>query len=168
MRPLRPTTYVRYETADGEGLFSVISRFADFFDFGAIRLSRVRLNEVRLLIDHVRALVPSVPARAYRDSRSRRPITWFRASAGELVAKTDRLVRVLNQCGANLHRIESDSPPTILWEDDVQVVTRRARKPEAIESVDIIRSRQLDRRKKLVRKRLKASYRKARERKGCL
>lgn len=156
---------VRFEDSTGVGLFSLISQFEDWIEGRHIRLNRRDRRTVLTLITGLRNATRPPALGAYDDTLSRSPVTWFRASAANVVKEADRLVRVLNRLGADIRRVESDRPPPILWEDDIQVITRRPRRASR-EQPTVVQSRQIDRRKRLQRIRSRAGRKLARRLKG--
>ena len=162
-----PSTLIRYEDGSGEGLFGLVRTYEDLVETRALRVNRQRLRELRPLFKALRDLTPAPPADAYRDRMSRRPVTWFRATARELLAISERLVPLLNQLGANIHRIETDRPPPVIWQDAVQVITRRPRRPER-PAPNPLKTRQIDRRKRLAKRRQRSGRIKARRLKSGL
>jgi hypothetical protein len=83
----------------------------------------------------------------------------------EHVKRAERLCTLLNREGANVRRMETAKPSQPLWEDDVQVVTRRPRMPPASES-NLFGSRVKARVAKQRRRRLRAGRIKVRARKS--
>jgi hypothetical protein len=152
---------VRFEDAQGEGLFLVSWSMLTSFNQGLIRVPRKTLREANDLAYQLGLRVPGADRRAYIDRRSRKPITWFHSTSADALRAAERLVALLNRYGADLRRLETDQPPLILWEDDVQVVTRRPRRP-SVSLMDQHQSRRRDRRKRLQRRRARAGRRLAR------
>lgn len=125
-----------------------------------IRVTRKKKRELRDLVYRLESLPPA-SCDAYMDRCSRSPITWYLATAIDELRVAQRLADALNKLGANILRIETDRPPPILWEDDVQVVTRRPRHPDRPPDCVVVR-RHLERRKRTQRRRQRTAYNKAR------
>lgn len=162
-----PLTLIRYEDGSGEGLFGLVRTYEDLVETRDVRVNRQRLCKLRTLFKALRDLTPAPPADAYRDRVSRRPVTWFRATARDLLAITEQLVPLLNQLGANIHRIETDRPPPVIWQDAVQVITRRPRRPER-PAPNPLKTRRIDRRKRLAKRRQRNGRIKARRLKSSM
>lgn len=151
---------MRFEDPNGVGLFLVAHDFLWYFAEGCIRVSQALRRESESLYRALCELTPAAPVTAYADTRSRQPITWFQGDSPALRA-AERLVQVLNRYGADLRRLETDNPPTILWADADQAVSRRPRRPP-ISYCDAVTRRRRERRKRQWRRRQRAAWRKAR------
>lgn len=161
--PLPPeATLVRFEDVDGYGSFVVIADFLDDVRFGHIRLTRRKEREIESLYDHLCKHTPPVPAQFYSDTRNRRPITWFVGPSSPALRSAEKIVRLLNQYGANLHRIETIVPPLLLWRDQIQAVTRCTRKPPREKRPSLVERRQALRRLRQRRRRMRKGRRLAR------
>lgn len=155
---------VRFEGADGEGLFSCLFMFRDLIGRW-IRCPRKIAREFHDLDYALRQQLQPVPAIAYQGDRSREPITWFRGSATRPVQLADQLVQLMNRFGTDIRRIETDQPEVILWEDEVQVVTRAPRRPR-VRTWGVLYKRHGDRRKRLAKLRRRASWQRVRRSKS--
>lgn len=120
---------VRYEASDGFGFFSAANDFRDLATNRPRFLrSRTKLErEIESLYTWLRNHTNPVDVSAYKGDRSKYPCTWFKSTAVEHIRHADRLCAILNREGMNIRRLERPMPIRPLWEDDVQVVTRRPR-----------------------------------------
>lgn len=126
--------YVRFETADGWGLFHACSEFLTYAGHrggkGGIRVARKALREIEALYAWLGTHTDPPPRDAYDDELSRRPATWFKPSAVEHIRRADQLCRLLNREGVDIWRVARQRPGRILWEDEVQAITRAPRRPQ--------------------------------------
>jgi hypothetical protein len=116
--------YIRFEAADGSGLFHEASRFPHFEYRRQHGVSRKDAIEFDWVYRKLYWSTPAPPRIAYQDTLSRHPRTWFKASAQEQVTLAWRISVLLNKYGAKLRPRWSAGPGTVLYEDDVQVVVR--------------------------------------------
>ena len=126
--------YVRYETGNGDGLFRIYVDFEDLVRSRIIRTPKKRLREIEALYFWLKENVEPAPVEAYQDRLSRRPVTWLKSSAVEHVRVADRLVGLLNKEGLNIRRVAARDVPRILWEDEVQAITRAGRRPKSVQA----------------------------------
>ncbi len=169
MRPeASPTArFIRYETRQGAGIFGVGSDFRDILSIGLIRVPRVIRREIEALAYWLNINTTAPPGEAYADRLSRSPITWFKATATGHVARAERLCRLLNEQGVNLRRVCTDDPGRILFEDDVQIVTRRPRSTY-LQEPEFYKTRHARRIQRLASRRKRSAWNKARKSKHGL
>lgn len=166
VRLRRRVHLVRFEGSDGDGLFSCLSIFEDLIGHW-IRCPRKIEREFNALAYALRQNLQPVAPVAYMGDRSRRPITWFRATATRQIQLAEQVVNLMNRFGTNIRRIEIDEPEAILWEDDVQVVTRAPRRPKT-ETWSLLYKRHGERRKRLEQLRRRASWQRVRQSKSFI
>lgn len=121
--------FVRFEAANGRGLFSTCSDFLELVESRTIRVPRQAVRDVETLYRWLCRNTSGTPAGAYRDSRCRQPVTWYKASATEHLRRADLLCALLNRERVDIRRIARRRIGPVLWEDEIQVVTRRERSP---------------------------------------
>jgi hypothetical protein len=158
---------IRYEDAAGAGLFQIVGMFEDYIESRAIRLNRTVAREVNTLVAELRDRTPIPPPGSYDDRLSRRPLTWFRATALDVLKIADRLVLLLNQLGADIRCIRTRRVPAIIWQDAVQVITRAPRRATQTPT-GVLLERRRRRRRKLRKLRERAGRRRARQAKSGL
>lgn len=125
------TLFVRFEDAQGRGLFRVASYMLDCFDSGQIRITRQSRREIDLLCDRLWDLTPPANARGYQDTRSLWPITWYLGIDSPPLHTAEQLVRTLNRYRADIRRVERRTPPMVFWCDSIQAITRAPRTPSS-------------------------------------
>lgn len=166
---------VRYEAPDGFGIFAAANDFRESaMNRPRFLRSRTKLGrEIESLYTWLRNHTNPVDVSAYKGDRSKHPCTWFKSTAVEHIRRADRLCAILNREGMNIRRIERPMPIRPLWEDDVQVVTRRPRgaKFDLIDSppfASLLERRVAARRSKQVKRRARAGRAKARRIKSVI
>jgi hypothetical protein len=79
-------------------------------------------EELRLLLAWFTANLP-VP-KVLEDIEHRRAISWFKPSAEEAIHRMWELKRVLEQHGHHINVLRTDTPGTVVYEDEWQVVAK--------------------------------------------
>lgn len=120
--------YVRFEDRAGRGLFRICEELPWELKNPRSRLRPVDKRELGGLYYLICAKLSAPEPRAYDDHRSRRPLTWFKTSAHELVALAERLCGILNRYGVDLRTVHARRPGLVLWEDEYQIVVRPPRR----------------------------------------
>lgn len=119
--------YVRFEDLHGRGIFTMF----EFIEYPFKRLPRPprRSDAVQLdaLIRKLGRDTPAPPYGAYRDQHCRRPITWYRPEAVDLIALADEIAGILRSRGEPVLKRVAAIPGDVIWQDDVQVVVRAPR-----------------------------------------
>lgn len=166
---------IRYEAPDGFGIFAAANDFRESaLDRPRFLRSRTKLGrEIESLYTWLRNHTNPVEAAAYKGDRSKYPCTWFKSTAVEHIRHADRLCAIPNKEGMNIRRFERPMPIRPLWEDDLQVVTRRPRGAnfdpfESPPFAGLFVRRVAARRSKQAKRRARSGRAKAREMKSSL
>lgn len=132
--------YVRFEDLHGRGIFTMFESIE--YPFKRLPRPPKRAEAVHLdaLIRRLGRETPAPPWEAYRDDRCRRPATWYRPEAGELIALADQIAAILRSRGEPVLKHLAPSPGPIIWQDDVQVIVRTPRTAKRLVA-DISRKR---------------------------
>lgn len=124
--------YVRFEDLYGRGIFTMFDDLR--YPFKEVPKPPRRSDAARLdgLIRLLGRETPAPPCGAYVDDLCRKPITWYRPEAGELITVANEIARIFRSLGVPVLKHVDACPGAIIWQDDVQVVVRPPRRPPRV------------------------------------